>query len=185
MNIDRRININRNITISRTSIQTTRWQPDVRHRKGVPFRSETTRERYGQSLKGAETRRDFRGFGQGTGLPQASGVARQSPPVTKSQQASKVARQAPRETKGPQVSGATRQTLPETKSKQVQGTPPKVFGGRIATGTLDPQRLDRSSNRTAFGSTERGIDVQKESHRGHQSLQDMSSKGAGGIGRGR
>ena len=184
VNIDRRININRNITISRTSIQTTHWQPDVRHRKGVPFRSETTRERYGQSLKGAETRRDFRGFGQGTGLPEASGVARQSPPVTKSQQASKVARQTPPETRGPQASGAARQTLSETKSKQVQGTPPKISGGRIATGTLDPQRLDRSSNRTAFGSTERGSDVQKESLRGHQSLQDMSSKGAGGVGRG-
>ncbi len=169
VNIDRRININRNISMSRTSIQTTPWQLDARHRKGVPYRNEATRARYGQSLKGAENRRDFRGFGQETIHAQPSGVTIKGLPVTKSQQASKV----------------TRQTLPETKSQKTSGTTPKVSGGRIATGALDPQRLDRSSNRTAFGSTERGIDVRKESDRGRQSLQGMSSRGAGGVGRGR
>jgi hypothetical protein len=168
VNVNRHININRNVSISRTSIQTTRWQLDARHRKGVPYRSETTRERYGQSLRGVENRRDFRGFGQVTGLPQASGVTSKSLPVTKSQQASKV----------------TRQTLPETKSQKTSGTTPKVSGGHIATGGLDAQRLDRSSNRTAFGSTDRGSDVRKESDRGRQSLQDMSSKGKGSVGRG-
>jgi hypothetical protein len=200
VNIDRRININRNFSISRTSIQTTPWQLDVRHRKGVPYRNEATRERHGQSLRGAETRREFRGFGQGTGLPQASGVARQSLPVTKSQQTSRVTRQTLPETKtpppsavtpksvpgtkGPQASGVSPQSLPKTKTPPASGTPPKVSGGHIATGGLDPQRLDRSGNRTAFGSTDRGSDVRKESLRGHQSLQGMSSKGAGGVGRG-
>ena len=200
VNIDRRININRNISISRTNIQTTPWRLDVQHRKGVPFRNEATREHYGQSLKGAENRRDFRGFGQEAGFQQAPGVTSKSLPVTKSQQASKVTQQTlPEtktqpssgvslkslpETKGPQALGVASKSLPETKSQKVQGTTPKVSGGRIATGSVDPQRIDRSSAKTAFGSTERGSDVLKESLRGRQSLQGMSSKGTGSVGRG-
>jgi hypothetical protein len=168
VNVNRQININRNISISRTSIQTTPWQLDVRHRKGVPYRNEATRERYGQSLKGAENRRDFRGFEQGTKYQQASGIPSKSPPITKTQQAPVV----------------TPQTLPATKSQKPSGPPPKVSGGPIATGTLDQQRLDRSNNRTVFGGIERGSDVRKDSNRGRQSLQDMSPKGVGGMDRG-
>jgi len=77
VNIDRHININRNINIARTNIQTTRWQYDVSHRKGVSYRSEATRERYGQSVKGVETRREFRGFEQQTRYQQAPVTTRQ------------------------------------------------------------------------------------------------------------
>jgi hypothetical protein len=66
VNINRKINVNRSINITHTNIQTTRWQHDVSHRKGVTYRNEATRQRYGQLLKGAETRREFRGFSQGT-----------------------------------------------------------------------------------------------------------------------
>jgi hypothetical protein len=168
VNVNRQININRNISISRTSIQTTPWQLDVSHRKGVPYRSEASRERYGQSLRGAETRRDFRGFEQGTGYQKVSGIASKSPPVAKSQQAPGVTQQAP----------------PVTKSQLPSGPTSKVSGGRIETGTLGQQRLDRSSNRTAFGGTERGSDVRKDSNRGQQSLQGMSSKGKSSVDRG-
>jgi hypothetical protein len=168
VNVNRQININRNISISRTSIQTTPWQLDVSHRKGVPYRSEASRERYGQSLRGAETRRDFRGFEQGTGYQKVSGITSKSPPVAKSQQAPKV----------------TQQTLPVTKSQLPSGPISKVSGGRIETGTLGQQRLDRSSNRTAFGGTERGSDVRKDSNRGQQSLQGMSSKGKSSVDQG-
>jgi len=174
VNVNRHININRNVSISRTSIQTTRWQLDVRHRKGVSYRNEATRERYGQSLRGVENRRDFRGFEQGTGYQKVSGIASKSPPVAKSQQAPKV----------------TQQTPPVTKSQLPSGPTSQVSGRRIETGTLGQQRLDRSSNRTAFGGTERGSDVRRESDRGRQNLQDMSSKGKnsvdhGNVGRGR
>jgi len=168
VNVNRQININRNISISRTSIQTTPWQLDVRHRKGVPYRSEASRERYGQSLRGAETRRDFRGFEQGTKYQKVSGIPSKSPPITKTQQAPVV----------------TQQTPPVTKSQKPSGPTPKVSGGHIATGTLDQQRLDRSSGRTAFGNTERGSDVRKDSNRGQQSLGGMSTKGTGSMGRG-
>jgi len=76
VNINRHININRNISINRTNLQTTRWQHDVSHRKGVSYRNEATRERYGQSTRGAENRRDFRGFGQEPRYPQAPGATR-------------------------------------------------------------------------------------------------------------
>jgi len=213
VNVNRHININRNVSISRTSIQTTRWQPDVRHRKGVPYRSEASRERYGQSLRGSETRRDFRGFEQGTGYQKVSGIPSKSPPVTKTQQAPGVIQQTPPVTKSQRAPGVTQQTPPITKTQQApvvtqqtppitktqqapvvtQQTPPvtksqlpsgptsQVSGKRIETGTLDQQRLDRSSNRTAFGNTERGNDVRKDSNRGQQSLQDMSSKGKSSV----
>lgn len=160
VNVNRQININRNISISRTSIQTTPWHLDVRHRKGVPYRSEASRERYGQSLRGAETRQDFRGFEQGTGYQKVSGIPSKSPPMAKTQQAPVLIQQTP----------------PATKTQKPSGPTPKVSGGHIATGTLDQQRLDRSSNKTAFGGAERGSDVRKDSNRGRQSLQDMSSK---------
>jgi len=190
VNVNRHININRNVSISRTSIQTTRWQPDVRHRKGVSYRNEATRERYGQSLRGVENRRDFRGFEQGTGYQKVSGIASKSPPVAKSQQAPKVTQQTPPVTKSQQAPRVTQQTPPVTKSQLPSGPTSQVSGRRIETGTLDQQRLDRSSNRTAFGGTERGSDVRRESDRGRQNLQDMSSKGKssgdhGNVGRGR
>jgi hypothetical protein len=184
VNVNRQININRNISISRTSIQTTPWQLDVSHRKGVPYRSEASRERYGQSLRGAETRRDFRGFEQGTGYQKVSGIASKSPPVAKSQQAPGVTQQTLPVTKSQQAPGVTQQAPPATKSQLPSGPISKVSGGRIETGTLGQQRLDRSSNRTAFGGTERGSDVRKDSNRGQQSLQGMSSKGKSSVDRG-
>ena len=184
VNVNRQININRNISISRTSIQTTPWQLDVSHRKGVPYRSEASRERYGQSLRGAETRQNFRGFEQGTGYQKVLGITSKSPPVAKSQQAPGVIQQAPPVTKSQQAPVVTQQAPPVTKSQKPSGLTPKVSGGPIATGTLDQQRLDRSSNKTAFGGTERGIDVRKDSNRGQQSLQGMSSKGKSSVGHG-
>ena len=78
VNTDRHININRNIDIPTTNIQTTQWQHDVSHRKGISYRSEATRQRYGQSLKGVETRRDFRGFEPQIRSQQAPVATRQS-----------------------------------------------------------------------------------------------------------
>jgi len=95
VNIDRHININRNIEISRTNIQTTRWQHDVTHRKGVTYRDEATRQRYGQSLKGVETRRAFRGFEQETRSQRAPAVTRQIPAETRIRQVPASPRQAP------------------------------------------------------------------------------------------
>jgi len=154
VNIDRHININRNISITRTNIQTTRWQHDMSHRKGVSYRNEATRERYGQSVRGAETRRDFRGFGQETKGQQAPVTTRQAPAGTKGQQAPVTTRQAPAGTKRQQAPVTTRQAP------------------------------DLSKDRSAFGGVGPGSDARTQSNRGFQSRQSMSSRGTGGVSKG-
>jgi len=154
VNVNRNININRNIDINRTSIQTTQWQHDVSHRKGVSYRNEATREHYSQPVKGAETRRDFRGFRQDTRNQQAPILTRQSPAATQGLRVSGVTPRSPVEMKGP---GA---------SVHVQQSP------------------DLSSNRSAFVGVERGSNVQAQSNRGLQSRQSMSSKGTGSVSQG-
>jgi len=168
VNIDRHININRSINITRTNIQTTRWQHDVTHRKGVTYRNEATRERFGQFAKGAEKRRDFRGFGQETKLPQASAVTRRSPDVTKSGQSSV----------------ATRQEIPKAKGGQVQVTTSKRLEQPKGTGSVAPKSLDLSKNRSAFGGVGQGSDARIQSNRGLQSRQSMISKGGGSVSKG-
>ncbi len=169
VNINRHININRNISVTRSNIQTTRWQHDVSHRKGVSYRNETTRQRYGQLARGVETRRDFRGFGQETKSQQAPVATRQGPVETKSQQAPVATRQGPVETKSQQAPVATRQGLGD-KSQQAP----------VATR----QGSDLSKDRSAFGGMTRGSDVRMQSNRGIQSRQSMSSKGTSGVSKG-
>jgi hypothetical protein len=170
VNINRNININRSINITRTNIQTTRWQHDASHRKGVSYRNEATRERYGQSVKGAETRRDFRGFGQETKVLQAPVVTSKGLAETKGQQASVATRQSPAGTQGLKASGVTSKGPAETKGQQA----------------LVPTRqsLDLSKNKSAFAGVERGSNVRMQSNRGLQSRQSMSSKGTGGVSKG-
>ncbi len=154
VNIDRHININRNVNVSRTNLQTTRWQHDVSHRKGVTYRNEATRERYGQSARGAESRRDFRGFGQETKGQQSSGATRQAPAETKGQRAPMATRQTPAETKGQRAPVATRQAP------------------------------DLSKDRSAFGGVGSGSDARIQRNRGFQSRQGMPSRGTGGGSKG-
>jgi hypothetical protein len=154
VNINRRININRNISVTRSNIQTTRWRHDMSHRKGVSYRNETTRQRYGQLARGVETRRDFRGFGQETRYQQAPAATRRGLPEKKGSQAPVATRQGPVGTKAQQAPVATRQSP------------------------------DLSKDRSAFGGMTRGSDVRVQSNRGLQSRQSMSSKGSGGMGKG-
>jgi hypothetical protein len=63
-NINRNVNINRN-NLNVSNIQTSRWQHDSAHRKGVAYRDQASRDRYGQRGVGsADARRDFRGYSQ-------------------------------------------------------------------------------------------------------------------------
>jgi hypothetical protein len=168
VNINRQININRNINITRTTLQTTRWQHDVTHRKGVTYRNEAARERFGQFAKGAERRRDFRGFGQETKYQQASVATRRGPEVTK----------------GRQASVTTRQDIPKATGGQVPVTPPKRFEQPKGAGGFDQKSLDLSKNKSAFGGVGRGSDARVESSRGFQSRQSMPSKATGGVKKG-
>jgi hypothetical protein len=186
VNVNRNININRNISITRTNIQTTRWQHDVSHRKGVTYRNEATRERYGQSVKGAETRRDFRGFGQETKSRQGPVATRQSPAAAQGLKASGVTPKGPAETKGQQASVPTRQSPAGTQGLKASGVTPKgpaeTKGQQASVPTR--QSLDLSKNKSAFGGVGRGSDARIQSNRGFQSRQSISSKGAGSVGQG-
>ena len=170
VNVNRNINVNRSINITRTNIQTTRWQHDVSHRKGVTYRNEATRERYGQSVKGAETRRDFRDFGQETKFQQAPVVTRKGLAEPKGQQAPVATRQSPAAAQGLKASGITPKGPAETKGRQAP----------VATR----QGPDLSKNKSAFAGVERGSDVRMQSNRGLQSRQSMPSKGTGGVSKG-
>ena len=191
VNIDRHININRNISVTRSNIQTTRWQHDMSHRKGVSYRNETTRQRYGQLARGVETRRDFRGFGQETKsqqAPVAVGIKAQQAPVTTHQglpdtkglQASGAASKGLPDTKGLPSSGAASKGM-ETKSLQTSGAASKGIEQRKGGAGLGRQSLDLSKAKSAFEGMERGSDVRMQSNRGLQSRQGMFSKGAGGA----
>jgi hypothetical protein len=185
VNINRRININRNINITRTNIQTTRWQHDVNHRKGVTYRNEATRERYGQLTRGAERRRDFRGFEQRTKYQQPSATTRRGPDVTKRGQTSVMTRQDVPKTKGGQLPVTTRQDLGKTKGGQAPpATPSRGLEQRKEVGGLDQKTLDLSKNKSPFGGVGQGSDARIQSNRGFQSRQSMSSKGTGGVSKG-
>lgn len=59
---DVNINTNRYNNFNRTNIQSGNWQHQVEHRKGVQYRDNASREKYGRGqLPGAESREAFRG----------------------------------------------------------------------------------------------------------------------------
>jgi hypothetical protein len=63
-NVNRNVNINRN-NVNVSNIQTSKWQHDSAHRKGVAYRDSATRQQFGQKGAGsADARRDFRGYSQ-------------------------------------------------------------------------------------------------------------------------
>jgi hypothetical protein len=170
VNINRHINVNRDISVTRSNIQTTQWKHDVSHRKGVSYRNETTRQRYGQVVRGAENRRDFRGFGQETKSQRAPVTTRPGPVETKAQPAPVTTRPGPVETKAQPAPVTTRPGPVETKSQRAP----------VATR----QGPDLSKDRSAFEGMTRGNDVRMQSNRGLQSRQGMSSKGTGGVSKG-
>ncbi len=171
VNVNRHININRSLSINRANIQTTQWQHEVKHRKGVSYRSEAARERFGQSLKGAETRRDFRGFGQQIKAPKTSVVTRQEGAEIK---------------KGAQTSTTAHQGIVGTKDFRASGVTPKGLGDTKGQQLSTPTRkgLDVTRERSAFGGMTQGTDARMESNRGLQSRQSMSSTGKADVNRG-
>jgi len=63
-NVNRNVNINRN-NINVANIQTSNWQHDAAHRKGVAYRDQASRDRFAHGGAGsADARRDFRGYSQ-------------------------------------------------------------------------------------------------------------------------
>lgn len=62
--INRHLNVNRN-DLNIRSLQTSKWQHQVEHRKGAPYRGQDLRDRYDRIQQADRARRnDFRGFDQ-------------------------------------------------------------------------------------------------------------------------
>jgi len=60
INVNRATNIDRNF--NRTNVGSGgKWQHDASHRKGVAYRDNASREKYGRGVGGADGRRDYRG----------------------------------------------------------------------------------------------------------------------------
>jgi hypothetical protein len=96
----------------------------VSHRKGVSYRNEATRERYGQSARGAGNRLEFRGF------------------ETRDRQAPAVTRPGPAETTSQQASGATRQGIDRSRERSAFGG---IEGGSDVQRQSDRGRQSRQS----------------------------------------
>ncbi len=69
---DVNINVNRAVNIDKNFNRTTvggggKWQHDASHRKGVAYRDNASRERYGKDVPGRDARNDFRGRDGGPG----------------------------------------------------------------------------------------------------------------------
>ncbi len=66
INVNRAVNIDRNF--NRTNVGSGgKWQHNAQHRKGVPYRDNASREKYGGRVGGADGRRDYRGRDAGPG----------------------------------------------------------------------------------------------------------------------
>ena len=70
INVNKAANIDRNF--DRTKVEGGRWNHDSSHRKGVAYRDNATREKFGNNLGGADRRNDFRGR-EGAGVSDRAG----------------------------------------------------------------------------------------------------------------
>jgi len=71
INVNKATNIDRNF--DRTKVEGGKWQHDARHRQGVAYRDNATRDKYSRGVQGADARRDYRG--RTSGAPERAGVS--------------------------------------------------------------------------------------------------------------
>jgi hypothetical protein len=166
IDINRNTNINNNIDRSKYQNKVTtgqggrgEWKHDPEHRKGVSYRDEGTAQKFDRGAsKDATSREAFRGRADAGRQDLARGNADQS-----------------RDRAGggsPDSRGR-----PKAGSMDRAGTQPRIDSGGIDRAT-STQRTDKS----AFGSYDRGNQTRNYSSRGQQSM--SSSRGGGGGGRG-
>ena len=128
------------------------WTHEPTHRRGVAYRTPSVAQHFGRGISpGAEARRDFRGFGGGSGTdlaqaPRASVVGQPRLPIVSPQVRTPPA-------PPPQVATALPRTTPEVR---LPIPPPRDIGGM--------------QNQTAFGGLQGGGATRQFSARGHESL---------------
>jgi hypothetical protein len=168
VNVDRHININR-IHINRTDVQTNIWQHDVGHRRGVLYRTEATRERFGQTSRGSvEDRRVFRGFSTNGKTSNELKSGQQT-----IQPGGKTSGGVKSEQQTIQAAGKTSAGLKSGQQTIPQNKGPSSSGQR---------KIESGGDRTAFSGIDRGSVVKSQSNRGLQSRGSVTSKGGVGGG---
>jgi hypothetical protein len=166
VNVNRNININ-HVTISRTDVRTSTWQHDVRHRRGVSYRTEATRERYRQTNKASvEERRVFRGFSTNVGT---SNALKSGQKTFQSGGKTSTAAKSGQQT-SPQYKGPSERTSGELKAVPQSKGP----------SSSSQKSIESSKDRTVFSSMDRGTVVKSESQRGIQSRRSVTLKGSVG-----
>jgi len=165
VNVNRNTNINNNIDRGKYQNKVTggqggqgKWQHNPEHRKGVSYKDQGSRDKYGQSRPGAENRKDFRG---------------QSPDTRD--------RAGTRDAAGRDAAGRDRPSTADRGGRDMasgRDTPGRDAGGRGGDSVQS-----RQSN--AFdGMDKGGRDARATSDRGSSSRQSMSSSSRGGGGGG-
>ena len=166
IDINRNTNINNNIDRSKYQNKVTtgqggrgEWKHDPEHRKGVSYRDQGTAQKFDRGAsKDATSREAFRGRAEAGRQDLARGDAEQL-----------------RDRSG--GGGPGSQDRPNAGSMDRAGTQPRIDSGGIDRAT-STQRTDKS----AFGSYDRGSQTRNYSSRGQQSM--SSSRAGGGGGRG-
>ena len=157
INNSRNTNINNNIDRGKYANRQPgggqgKWQHNPEHRKGVSYKDQGSRDKYGQSRPGAENRKDYRG---------------QSPD-----------RAGTRDTAGRDAAGRDRPSTADRGGRDMasgRDTP-----GRDAGGRGGESMQSRQSN--AFDGMDRGgKDAKMSSDRGSSSRQSMSSSSRGWL----
>lgn len=181
------------------------WQHNAAHRRGVAYRDQATRERYGQQASRAavESRRNFRGYdgnwierGARAGRPETSSVASARPGASGRMDTGAAGR-----TSRPDSTTVSRTGRPEMTGSRdsVSGRRPDTTGRRDSvstrTGRSDagisrveagrqPQdratgrSMERSRSGQVFEGVGRGGEVRRQSNWGRESLGAARSGGA-------
>jgi hypothetical protein len=163
VNVNRNTNINNNINRGNYQNKVTggqggqgKWQHNPEHRKGVSYKDQGSRDKYGQSRPGAENRKDFRG---------------QSPDARD------------RQGGGRDAAGRDRPSTADRGGRDMASS--RDTPGRDAGGRGGDSAQSRQSN-AFDGMDRGGKDAKMSSDRGSSSRQSMSSssRGSGGGGGG-
>jgi hypothetical protein len=150
------------------------WQHDPVHRRGVIYRDEATRQRFGQTVRpGVDVRRNFRGFGEagpgaiGPGI-ERQGVPRSAPEVQRTQPQGV----APQGTQPPRRELEPAQPrVPETRQLQprmpeVQRVEPRGGTGGFSRGGFEQP----SGGIVTFHGLGSGPEIRQQSERGRESM---------------
>ena len=167
INVNRNVQINNHIDRNRYVSHVTAgsggqgtWRHDPVHRQGVAYRAPSVAEQYGRGPSpGADTRRDYRGFGGGQVAVQGAGRPAAQQPRTAAAPAGQTkpepARQPAARVEQPRVAPAPAVAKPEPSRQPVSS------GRAGAQGVQGP---------TAFGGSSPGAQARQFSNRGHESL---------------